>query len=128
MLVVVMIFGAFLVGIGLWGISAPAGLVALTERFLKGQGLWIAVAIRIGLAIALWFAAPNSYTPGVFRFFAAVAFFAALVLPVLGQAFLDSFVGWWTSQPGWLIRMTCLCVVTFGAFLAWSAAGGLTTA
>ena len=125
MLVVVAIFGTVIGGMGLWGMLAPAGLLAIVQRFLKGRGLWIAVAMRLTIAVALWFAAPASYTPEAFRFLAGLAFLAALVLPVLGQARLDALIDWWAARGGWFIRMTCVCVLAFGAFLVWSAGSGL---
>ena len=79
--VVVVIFGVAIGSLGLWGVLAPSGIIGLTERFLKGHGLWIAVVVRLAMAIVLWLAAPASGTPGVFRFLAAIAFFAALILP-----------------------------------------------
>jgi len=123
-LAVVAVIGTLIAGLGLWGALKPSGILALADRFLTQHGLRIAVIIRVALAILLWISAPEAATPGIFRFLAMLAFAAAVLLPLFGQRRLDTLVGWWASRPMWLVRLSCLCVVVFGAFLTWSAAAG----
>lgn len=104
-----------------YGVLSPTHLVAYAVEFLGHPGgIWWAAAIRLVVAIVLWFSAPVSRTPVIFRVLAVVVFFAAITIPVVGAERLLSMLHWFAAQPTWLVRVVAAMGVAFAAFLLWS--------
>jgi len=128
MLVVVATYSVLILALGGYGLVSPRAIIALVRRFQSGGGAWLAFAIRLVFAIALWFAAPSSATPSAFRVLAAVALLGAVALPAMGPDRFHRFVEWWSRQSASAIRAWLLAAVAFGLFTLWSATVGLLAA
>ncbi|MHA1905032.1 MAG: hypothetical protein ACW977_13795 [Candidatus Thorarchaeota archaeon] len=113
---------------GGYGLISPRAIVSLVRGFQAGPGVWGGFVIRLVFAVALWFAAPSSATPLAFHVLAAVALLGAVALPAMGTTRFTHFVGWWSEQPVWAIRVWLLFAVALGLFTLWSSAVGLRAA
>jgi len=98
----------------------PSELLDYAVEFVQGPGLWWAAAMRLALAIVLWFSAPTSRTPITFKVLAVVALLAAVAIPIVGSERLVSVINWCASQPLGVVRVLTALGVAFGAFLLWS--------
>ena len=119
------IFSAMIIGISLYGVVLPLKLKALFRRFMVGPGVWGAVAIRLLMAVLLWFSAPVSHTPTTFKVLALLALVVAVALPIVGTVRLLKLMDRVASWPPMAIRLQCVLGVAFGAFLLWSVSPGL---
>ncbi|MDH3734584.1 MAG: hypothetical protein OEU54_13730 [Gemmatimonadota bacterium] len=124
MLLVVLIFAVFMMAVGSYGIAIPAGLVRFGRAFAGGPGVWGGFALRVVLAVALWFGADGSATPLVFRILALASVMGAISLPLMGQKGLERIVERVASMNSFVLRLICLTVLAAGVFLFWSARSG----
>ena len=121
MAIALAILSVVIVVLSMYGVLLPHRLIGLVRGFMSGGlGLWIAVAVRLLLAALLWFTAPVSHTPTLFKALAALLFLAAITLPIVGRSRLKRFTESLASWPPWAIRLPCLFGVALGGFLLWS--------
>jgi hypothetical protein len=128
MSIILAIFSVILIAISLYGVVLPLKLTALVRGFMARTGVWGAAAVRLFLAVLLWFSAPVSHTPTTFRVLALLALVAAVVLPIVGSVRLQKLIDRVASWPQIAIRLGCVIGVAFGAFLLWSVSPGLVAA
>lgn len=115
---VVVLFGAVMIALSVWGLVVPARLMAMVGNVMnQARGMWIAVGARIVLGVALVVAAPQSMFPTAFAVVGWVALAAAVVLPLVGRARVASLVTWFDRIPRPLVRVWLLVGLAFGAFL-----------
>lgn len=110
-----------IVVLSLYGIFLPEKLVTRVRSFMAGRhGMVTAIGVRLLLAALLWFTAPDSQTPTIFRVFAIIMLAAAVVFPFVGidriRKLIDYVAGW----PKWALRLDCLLGAVLGLFLLWS--------
>lgn len=110
-----------IVVLSLYGVLLPERLVTWVRSFMAGRhGLATAIGVRLLLVALLWFTAPDSQTPTVFRIFAILTLIAAFVFPFVGidriRKLIDYVAGW----PSWALRLDCLLGVALGSFMLWS--------
>lgn len=121
MTILLAIVAAIILVLSLYGVLLPDRLVRWVQGFMAGrQGLAVAIAVRILLAVLLWFTAPDSRTPTVFRVFAILTLAAAAVFPFVGIDRIRKLIDYVASWPRWVLRLDCLLGVALGAFLLWS--------
>ncbi|TRW49443.1 hypothetical protein FM042_00840 [Aliidiomarina halalkaliphila] len=110
-----------IVALSLWGVVTPRVIVTFVRSFMhRPMAIWVAIGIRVLLALLLWLAAPLSYTPTLFMLLAAIALLAALVLAVAGSDRVTKMIDHISTWPQQRIRLLCLFGVVFGLFLIWS--------
>lgn len=110
-----------IVVLSLYGVLLPQKLVTWVRGYMAGrQGLVTAVGVRLLLAALLWFTAPDSQTPTVFRVFAILTLTAALVFPFVGIDRIRRLIDRVASWPVWVLRLDCLLGVALGLFMLWS--------
>ena len=115
------ILSVIIVALSLYGVLLPDRLVRLVRGFMQdGTGLWFAITIRLLLAATLWFSAPVSRTPGLFKALSVVMLLTAIALPIVGYSRLNKFIEHISSCPQMLIRLLCALGVALGVFLLWS--------
>ncbi len=124
MQMVVIVLSVFLIGVGLYGLVLPDGLVKYARAFQRGPGVWGGFLLRAVFAVALWFAAPTSATPTVFRVSAVLVGLGAIVLPVLGNERFGQVVDWGVGLKPGILRGVSLFVTAAGTFLLWAATPG----
>ena len=130
MAIALAVFSIVIVAMSLYGAAQPERLTALVRRFMTdigiNIGLWIAVIVRLVLAVLLWFVAPVSHTPMTFQVLALLVLAAAVFLPLIGAKRLIKLIDHVASWPPLAIRFWCVLGVAFGLFLLWSVSPGLT--
>ena len=122
MAIVVTVTGTLIAAIGVFGVTAPARLMKLVDRFRGGAGVWAAAGIRLVVGIAFVLAAPACRWPDFVLVVGIIALLAAVGLPIMGQRRFDAFVAWWMQRPPVVIRGWALVATAFGGLLAY--AGG----
>ena len=104
----------------LLGVLNPPRLFMLARHFIGGTGAGGAAAVRLLLAVLLWFSAPVSSTPAAFRTLALVMVMAAVGVLVLGKErvarLADRMAGW----PPALVRLPIAIGLALCAFMLWS--------
>ena len=104
----------------LLGVLSPPRLFMVARRFIGGTGAEGAAAVRLLLAVLLWFSAPAASTPAAFRTLALVMVMAAVGALVLGRdrvaRLADRMAGW----PPALVRLPIAIGLALCAFMLWS--------
>ena len=118
--VVLFIVSVLLCALFLGGALFPRPLMTLVRRFMEGPGVAGAVAIRLLLAILLWFSAPVALTPDAFRAIAVVVAVAALSVLLLGRAAVERLIDRIAQWSSAAIRMLCTVGLGFIVFILWS--------
>lgn len=117
---VLAVFSALLSALFLLGILLPRRSIAVARGFLARSGIGGAVAIRLLLAVLLWFSAPVCLAPAVFRALAVLMLVAAIGALILGTdrvlRLIDRMAGW----PPVFIRLPIAVGLAFSAFMLWS--------
>ena len=81
----------------------------------------LAIGIRVAMGALLWWLADELRHSQVMRLLAVIAFFAAVVILVMGRERLDRLINWWLSLNDGLIRVSCIFAAAFGAYLVYVA-------
>ena len=81
----------------------------------------VAIAIRVLMGALLWWLAEDLRHTAVMRVLAAIAFFAAVGLLIMGRVRLDRLVDWWLALSDGLLRVSALLAAAFGAYLVYVA-------
>jgi len=120
--IVVQVLGALILALSLWGMVAPASLIALVKRVSRhSAGLSLAVGVRIVLGAALLTAAQVSGFPAIFTALGWIAILAAIGLLILGQSQMRQVIGWVARWPSGAIRVALVFSLLFGVFLIYGA-------
>ena len=104
----------------LLGVLSPPRLVMLARRFIGGTGVAGAVAIRLLLAVLLWFSAPVASTPATFRAMALVMVMAAVGALVLGKDRVARIADRMAGRPGFVVRIPIAIGLALCTFMLWS--------
>lgn len=114
------LFGVFMVLVGTWGFLAPRRLTELVLRFATKSGLFVAVAIRLAIGVALWFAAPHSRGPFVLKVLSVLMVVAALALSFMGLKRYEGLIEWWARLSAARQRGWTLLAIAVGATVLWT--------
>jgi len=118
---IVVVFGTFVLCLGLFVVAVPSALLELSENFLSPGGVAFAGGMRVALGVVLWLASDESRTPRTFKVIGGLAVLGGIALFVIGVPGLTSIIDWGTSQGQALWRGAGVFAACLGAFLAWSA-------
>lgn len=122
------IFAAVIVAASAFTMVFPAEMLAFAAGFMTDPaGIWWAAAMRLLLAVLLWFSAPVARTPTVFRVLAVFALAAAVAIPVMGSERLIHLVDWFAAQSLWTVWAIAGLGVAFGGFILWSVSNNWAT-
>ena len=118
MIVSVKIFALLMILLCIWGIVRPKALMAWVLQFWrKSSGIYLAVAIRIGLGILFVMVADQTRAPGAFNFLGYLMIIAAGVIALTGRERLDKFMQWWQEKPAIFMRTWLVFGLLFGLFI-----------
>jgi hypothetical protein len=76
----------FVAILGALGLASPERFTGVVRRFQTLTGLYVAVAFRLVLGVALFVSAPDSRNPDLLRILGVLFFMGGLVLPLIGPA------------------------------------------
>ena len=120
MAIALTILSVVLAVVCLYGFLLPRRFIALARGFMAGPGLGGAVAIRLVLAVLLWFSAPASLTPVAFRILALLMLATSFSAFVLGAARIQKLIDRMACWPPVAVRLPCAVGLAFSAFMLWS--------
>lgn len=122
--ILVVIIGALVVLLSLWGMAFPSRLMRLVRLVLdKSWGMFFAVIVRVILGVSLLVTAPVSLFVIPFKVIGWLALFAAMVLPIFGRQRLVVILDWFQNRSEMLIRAWLVFGVLFGVFLLYGVLG-----
>ena len=114
----IMVFGAVIGLLCLWGIYSPKRLIDLVKSVMdRDSGIYAAVITRVVLGIVLIAVSPSSRFPTTFYVLGVIAIVAAIGLAIMGRARLRGFIGLFDRMPSLLMRLWLVIGIAFGAFL-----------
>jgi hypothetical protein len=117
---VVGLFGAIVVGLGLAGVASPSRLLDLVARFQTPRGLYGIAALRVFLGVAFWVAAGPSRAPHYLQVLGVIAFAAGVATPLFGIERFAAIVAWWRERPEPMVRAWSALVALFGVSIIWA--------
>jgi hypothetical protein len=120
MILVVVGVSILAIGMGVFGLASPAGLVAFIPHWQSQTGLWAASLVRLVFGVTLWLVAPASRTPVVLQVLAVVSVGSALVLPFMGVARFTALLSWWCQQSAAFVRVWSAVAVVMGGVILWA--------
>ena len=115
-----MALGFVLAAIGVLGVVAPSVLLEFGRSLQSAGALYVVAAVRVGFGTILFWAAPNSRTPGTLRIIGAFMIIAGLVTPFLGVDRSRAVFDWWSTQGSFLTRAWPIAAVGLGLFIAYA--------
>ena len=121
MTLLVAAFGGSFVVIGLIGLVQPDRFRSMFTSMDSQLRFVLAIAIRVFMGALLWWLAEDLRHTPVMRIIAAIAFFAAVGILIMGRGRLDKLVDWWLSLSDGLLRLSALFAAAFGAYLVYVA-------
>ncbi|MEZ5524382.1 MAG: hypothetical protein R3E62_05360 [Pseudomonadales bacterium] len=122
MFAVIIVFGALIAGMGLWGFILPTSFMDYMRRVIRtSQGLYWVFGTRLLLGCLLLIAAPVSQYPTLFYVVGVLALFGALTAIMLGARNLEHYIGWWLQRPAICLRLIMLLSWLLGVLLIYVA-------
>jgi hypothetical protein len=110
----------FIAALGVLGIISPTRLLAFVRRVQTPGGLYVAVAFRLVLGVALLLVAAESKAPDFLRIIGVLAVAAALITPLVGLARWGRLVEWWWGQGSLVVRAWAAIPLALGLYVAWA--------
>ena len=119
---VALILSLAVAGLGAVGVASPSHLLAIVRRFQTPAGLYVAMAIRLVLGLALFLAAPASRAPDLLRILGIVIMVAGFITPLLGLERFRRLLDSWVTRGSGFIRSWAACAMAAGLLLAYAVA------
>lgn len=120
--VLAMALGFVVAAIGVLGIAAPSVLLEFVRSLHSPAALYIVAAVRIGLGIVLFLAAPDSRMPRTLRVLGAFIIIAGLATPFFGVDRSRGMMEWWTTQGSGSARAWPIIAIGLGLFISYVSA------
>lgn len=115
--VMVQIIGIIIVVIAVAYLIKPSIVNAILEFFKKGNRLYIAVPIRLGLGILFLLAARECKYPWVIGGFGVLVLISGILVLVLGPKRLRPMLEWCQKKPELFFRVMSLVVLGLGVVI-----------
>lgn len=118
MTTIVALFGIFIIGMCVWGIAMPKVMIKWVLRvWNKPWGIYMAIAVRIGLGVVFILVAGETRFPTAFIVLGYLMIIAAVMIAIIGRERLDRFIQWWVNSSMVMARAWLVLGVLFGVFL-----------
>jgi hypothetical protein len=118
---IAMALGFIVAAIGVLGVAAPPVLLELGRMFHSAGALYVVAGIRVAFGAILFWAAPNSRTPRIFRILGVFIVIAGLLTAFLGVERSHAMFHWWSTQGKFFTRAWPVVAIGFGLFIAYAA-------
>jgi hypothetical protein len=122
MRITALLFALFAIVVGIAGLAAPDGLIALGRYVGTPVGLYAVAALRVTIGIVLVRVAPVSRVPRTLRVVGACVIVAGLALPFFGVERTRAILDWEATQGTAVIRGAAGLLVAIGGFIAFAVA------
>ena len=113
-------FSLLIVTFGVLGLASPPRILRVVRYFSTPAGFNFAVAVRVVMGLALFFAAPASRAPELLRVLGVVVIIAGLMMPIIGLERFRRLVDWWADQGPALVRAQGAFALVLGLLLAYA--------
>ena len=114
----VVAFGLIICFLCIWGLVVPSRLIGFVKDVAnRPPGIYVAVAVRVVLGVALLVAAPSSMFPLLFSVLGGVTLAAAAGLVIVGRAGMRRLVSYFAGMPSGFVRVWLVLGFAFGALL-----------
>jgi hypothetical protein len=100
----VMGLGVVIILMGLWIVSFPNQLPAITD-WESRRGLWMAAAMRVATGVILVVSASSTRYPKGLRIFGYVIVCVGLLLPLVPLELWSEMVHWWLVEKAAVYRV-----------------------
>ena len=119
--IVVLVIGITIIVLAGWGMFAPGKLMTfVTSAVERHWGIYIAIAVRLVLGVALIGVAPAALFPTAFQVLGWITIAAAIAVAIAGRERVRRFIAWWSERfSASIIRLWLLFGIAFGAFLVY---------
>jgi hypothetical protein len=119
--IIVLVIGGTVIVLAGWGMFAPDKLMTfVTSAMDQHRGMYIAIAVRLALGLALISVAPASLFPVVFQVLGWIAIISAIALAAAGRERVRRLIAWVSERfSAFMVRLWLLFGIAFGAFLVY---------
>lgn len=117
MSLVVQIIGIVIVAIAVAYLIKPSIMNRLLEFFKKGNRLYIAAPIRLGLGVVFLLAARECKCSWVIGGFGILLLISGILVLVLGPKKLRPMLEWWQKKSALFLRLMALITLAFGVVI-----------
>jgi uncharacterized protein YjeT (DUF2065 family) len=118
---VIKIIGIVFVAIAVVYILKPGVMSRLFDFFKKGNRLYVAVPIRLGLGVVFLVGARECKQSWVIFAFGILLLISGILVLVLGPKKLRPLIEWWQRQSAVFLRAMALIVLALGVVIIISA-------
>src|SRR6266850_5242782 len=116
----VLLVALLIFSLGVLGVIAPEALVTLARHSVSSPGLYLIAAARVGVGLVLIRIAPATRAPRTIRLFGLLAILAGVAAPLLGVDRAQAIMESWAVQGSGVVRLTAVCALAAGSFLAYA--------
>lgn len=115
-----MAFALAITALGVWGLVAPAALLAFGRSLLTTEGLYLVAAGRILIGALLLVVAPASRTPRMLRVLGTVIVIVGVATPFFGVERSRAMLDWWAAQGAAMTQLVSSVAVCLGLFILYT--------
>lgn len=116
-----------LLGVGALCAAAPALMIASTPHLLTTTGLYVIGALRLGMGLALFWAARLSRFPRMLKGLGVLLAVAGAATPIVGVERSRAVMEFGIAQGSLSIRVAGLVLLCVGAFIGYAVTPRRTT-
>ena len=122
MRIVALAFAAFVTAMGIFGVVAPARLLATSHIFATPVGLAATTAVRLIFGATLFVVAPDSRAPEALQVIGGLVFVFGVITPFVGVTGSRRWLDWWSARRPNFMRTWAAVAIVFGSFLIYAVA------
>jgi hypothetical protein len=117
---VVVAIGILIIAGGVVGMTRPATLFAVLQRFRTPAGVWSAAALRIAMGLVFLAAAADTRWPLFIQVMGWLTLAAGVMLPIVGVERFGRLIDWWMARPQGFVRAWCVVALALGGAIAFA--------
>ena len=121
MVILVKLFGIVVVVMGIIFLINQKAIKQYMSFWRQGKRLKIGGVLAIPFGILFLIAAPQCRLTGLITVLGIWSLIKGVLLLILGQKKMNTYLDWWSSKPISVMRLLSLIMLAFGALLIYSA-------
>lgn len=115
-----MAFALAVTTLGVWGLVAPAALLAFGRSLLTTEALYLVAAGRILIGALLLCVAPAARTPRMLRVLGTVIVIAGVATLFFSVEQDRAMLDWWAAQGAAMTQLVASVAVCLGLFILYT--------
>jgi len=121
MIVLVKLFGIFIICMGFLILLNPRLMKRMIVFWKQGKRLYLGALIRILFGVVFLLSASQARLSGVMVGLGIFSLLAGMLIFILGLNRLKAILDWWDKKPDLILRLVSLIILAFGALVIYSA-------